>query len=368
MSAGLRSAASSFSASERPAVGSPWDTPVATPFESPATTPGGSPVVKATSGPQLPRPEDIKMILSDVDGTLFTDKHELHPVTRDAIRYIRQIRPEMPIIPVTGKQLPSCGDLVTQLGIEEWPAACMHGAIIYDKDRNVEQSMSLDPHFVRDVSRLMRAHNKSTFLYVEDWNAMVTKEENGTKDWEQVARGFDPAVRDERETDFMQRVLKKKEVISKIFLPMDEEVVPQFIELIEKEFANVPFKITRALPYIIEIVAEGVDKSAALAFFCAKFNVKPENVISFGDGENDVGMFQASGYSVSLANAMPKPKAVAKYSTGSNNEGGVGQFLNAIFRPEYGSEPNANLDPSLLKALDDSSVAKSSPLATGAYP
>lgn len=122
----------------------------------------------------------------------------------------------MPIIPVTGKQLPSCGDLVQQCGIEEWPMGCMHGAIIYDNKRNIDQSMHLDPHFVRDLSRLMRQHNKSTFLYVEDWNAMVTKEENGTKDWEQVARGFDPAVRDERETDFMQRVLKGKETIYKV--------------------------------------------------------------------------------------------------------------------------------------------------------
>jgi hypothetical protein len=111
---------------------------------------------------------------------------------------------------------PFPSDLVEQLNITDMPAACMHGAIIYDKDRNIEQSTSLDPHFVRDVSRLMRAHNKSTFLYVEDWNAMVTKEENGTKDWEVVARGFDPEVRDERNSDFMKKVLKGKEVISKV--------------------------------------------------------------------------------------------------------------------------------------------------------
>ncbi|GAA6027354.1 hypothetical protein JCM8097_002621 [Rhodosporidiobolus ruineniae] len=357
----------SFSTGDKPSVASPWDTPVATPFESPATTPGGSPKQRATRVPQLPKPEDIKMILSDVDGTLFTDKHELHEKTRDAIRHIRKIRPEMPIIPVTGKQLPSCGDLVQQLGVEEWPAACMHGAIIYDNNRNIEQQAYLDGHFVRDVSRLMREHNKSTFLYVEDWNAMVTKEENGTKDWEQVARGFDPEVRDERQSTFMQRVLKGKERIYKVFLPMDEEVVPEYIELIEKTFPNVAFKITRALPYIIEIVAEGVDKSAALAFFCAKFGVHPDNVITFGDGENDCGMFAASGYSVSMANAMPKPKQVAKFSTLSNNEGGVGEFLNKIFRPELATEGGAGLSVDHLKALD-AAVGTSSPLASGAFP
>jgi len=107
-------------------------------------------------------------------------------------------------------------DLVSQLKIEEFPAACLHGAIIYDKDRNIEQAMALEPHFVRDVSRLMRKHNKSTFLYVADSVAMVTKEENGSQDWEQVTRGFDPCVTDERDTDFMQTVLKGKSKIGKV--------------------------------------------------------------------------------------------------------------------------------------------------------
>ncbi|GAA5835667.1 hypothetical protein JCM11251_002989 [Rhodosporidiobolus azoricus] len=368
---GFRSAASSFSGSERPSLNSPWDTPVATPFGSPATTPGGSPVLRGANKNPMPKAEDIKMVLSDVDGTLFTDKHELNPVTADAIRWLRANKPEIPFIPVTGKQITSCGPLVEECNLQDMPAACMHGSIIYDKDRNVEQHLYLDPHFVRDVSRLMRTHNKSTFLYVEEWNAMVTKEENGTKDWEQVARGFDPAVRDERTTDFMQRVLKKKEVISKIFLPMDEDVVPQYIELLEKTFPNVPFRITRALPYIIEIVAEGVDKSAALAFFCAKYDIRPENVLTFGDGENDCGMFAASGHSVAMANGMAKPKAIAKYLTQSNNDGGVGQFLNAIFRPELDSQPNilgAALSADHIKALDSSVVGTSSPLASGVFP
>lgn len=43
-----------------------------------------------------------------VDGTLFTDDHELHPTTLNAIRHIRETRPDLPIIPVTGKQRVSC--------------------------------------------------------------------------------------------------------------------------------------------------------------------------------------------------------------------------------------------------------------------
>lgn len=138
---------------------------------------------------------------------------------------------------------------------------------------------------------------------------------------------------------------------------MDEEVVPEFLELLRTSFPDTPFKTTRALPYIIEIVAEGVDKSGALAYFCGKYDIKPENVITFvrflllcissdqsltfpscteqGDGENDVGMFNAAGYSVSMGNAMDAPRNAASYSTGTNNEGGVGQFLDRVFRVSF---------------------------------
>lgn len=247
--------------------------------------------------------------------------------------------------------------MIEQLGIEKFPAGCLHGAVIYDNEGNVEQAMSLEPKFVKGVTELMRKHNKTTMLYVHDWVAMASLEQGGKTDWEAVSRGFDPCVKDERETDFMQKVLAGEEQIGKvslignsprfflfqvhpadvcpgpqIFLPMDEEVVPEFLELLRSTFPDTPFKTTRALPYIIEIVAEGVDKSVALSYFCGKFNIKPENVITFGDGENDVGMFNASGYSVHMGNAMQAPRDAAKYSTGTNNEGGVGQFLDRVFR------------------------------------
>lgn len=308
------------------AMSTPAASVCSTPADTPLTTPGASPVL----GPQKTLdilPEDVKMIISDVDGTLFTDGHELHPRTRDAIRHIRRTRPEMPIIPVTGKQRVSCGSLIEELGIEEFPMGCLHGAIIYDKDGNIEQSMSLDPNFVVGVTDLMKQHNKTTMLYVHDWVAMASLEQNGKQDWEAVSRGFDPCVKDARNTDFLDQVMKGEQQIGKIFLPMDEEVVPEFLELLHKTFPNVPFKTTRALPYIIEIVADGVDKSVALHYFCGKYGIQPHEVMTFGDGENDVGMFNASGYSVSMGNAMTAPREASKYKTLTNNEGGVGAFL-----------------------------------------
>jgi hydroxymethylpyrimidine pyrophosphatase-like HAD family hydrolase len=44
-------------------------------------------------------------------------------------------------------------------------------------------------------------------------------------------------------------------------------------------------------------------------------------------------MLQLAGYSVAMSNAMPAAETVARYRTGSNDEGGVGMWLERVFFP-----------------------------------
>lgn len=43
-------------------------------------------------------------------------------------------------------------------------------------------------------------------------------------------------------------------------------------------------------------------------------------------------MLTACGFGVSMGNAMDAPRLAADYATATNNEGGVGQFLDRVFR------------------------------------
>jgi len=59
--------------------------------------------------------------------------------------------------------------------------------------------------------------------------------------------------------------------------------------------------------------------------------VTPKEVLAFGDGENDIDMFQTAGFSVAMGNAMPAATAAAGYTTAGNDEGGVGEFIDRIW-------------------------------------
>lgn len=90
--------------------------------------------------------------------------------------------------------------------------------------------------------------------------------------------------------------------------------------------------LTRAIPFILELHDPHTNKGTALNFICDKLNISPKNCLVFGDGENDVAMFQAAGYSVAMGNGMAKAKEAATHLTATNDEGGVGMFLDRVFR------------------------------------
>lgn len=92
-----------------------------------------------------------------------------------------------------------------------------------------------------------------------------------------------------------------------------------------------PFKVTRAIPWIFEAIPPTVHKGYALLRICKMLGVTPDQVLAFGDGENDIDMFHATAYSVAMENAMPAAVAAAKYTTTSNNEGGVGRFIAQVW-------------------------------------
>ena len=70
-----------------------------------------------------------------------------------------------------------------------------------------------------------------------------------------------------------------------------------------------------------EYIAFGVDKGIALKNLLRKLGIPKEECASFGDNLNDIPMFEASGTSYAVANALPAVKKAAdKVVTGLDTE------------------------------------------------
>lgn len=76
-----------------------------------------------------------------------------------------------------------------------------------------------------------------------------------------------------------------------------------------------------------EIVNSNVSKASGIRVLCDQLGITMNEVMAFGDSGNDVDMLKAVGYGVVMANGSLEAKNAAKYETLSNEEDGVAYFL-----------------------------------------
>ncbi|MDF7638683.1 Cof-type HAD-IIB family hydrolase [Lactobacillus sp. ESL0791] len=82
----------------------------------------------------------------------------------------------------------------------------------------------------------------------------------------------------------------------------------------------------------IDVMPYGVNKAQGLKYFLRYFDIKPEELIAFGDGLNDKEMLELAGYSYAMANGDERIIKLAKYKAPSNNDSGVLQVLESYLQ------------------------------------
>ncbi|MDR3308611.1 MAG: Cof-type HAD-IIB family hydrolase [Tannerella sp.] len=84
---------------------------------------------------------------------------------------------------------------------------------------------------------------------------------------------------------------------------------------------------TRWYPTFTDIIARDVDKSVGLAKIGEYFGISVAEMMSFGDGGNDINMLRYAGTGVAMGNADDEVKHAADYITTSVDEDGIGHAL-----------------------------------------
>jgi len=80
--------------------------------------------------------------------------------------------------------------------------------------------------------------------------------------------------------------------------------------------------------FFFDIVNHNINKGTAVKELLQYLNIKKEQSIGFGDHINDFDLFSEVGFKVAMGNANQKLKEQADYITLSNDENGVAHFLN----------------------------------------
>ena len=95
----------------------------------------------------------------------------------------------------------------------------------------------------------------------------------------------------------------------------------------------------KSKPHYLEISPEGVDKGAGLRWLWEHLGLRREEVMAFGDGQNDAPMLAAAGTGCAVQNACPESLASADVIAPPNTEDGVAQVIEDwLSRGEIGGD------------------------------
>lgn len=110
------------------------------------------------------------------------------------------------------------------------------------------------------------------------------------------------------------------------------EELAQVRERLRSVVPELDFVFPNAFSSMFDIVPAGWGKGAGIAELAEKIGVAFDDVMVFGDSENDLTMFDAVPNSVAVSNAMPEVAAAARWHIGASADDAVAAAFEEIAR------------------------------------
>ena len=254
--------------------------------------------------------KDIRLIATDLDGTLLNSRKELTPRTLRAIK--RAAEAGIEFVPATGRFYRGCPEELRKLPFIRY-AVVINGACVYDvkNDSFIHRTdiPAADAVRIFDIVKNFPAEYE---CYAEGWGYAP----------EDLAARIDEFTK----SDFARRIVKTlRTTVSDL-----SAYVTEHFDGVHKIQMFPDYLITHALDCNLEINSPKAGKGNALQALASHLGLSMDQVMVFGDGNNDISMLKAAGCGVAMANAMPEVKAVADRVTLSCDEEGVAAAIEEL--------------------------------------
>lgn len=226
---------------------------------------------------------DIKLIATDVDGTLLNHKQELTERTARAFQTAASLG--IKVVVATGKAKGPWAEILPQMGP---PVAGVftQGLIIMDAAGKVLYSRDLERDHALEGLALARSMGLTFAAYSNDRVfSNVIDEHTDRLVW------YGEPVPELAEN--LEDIMGTTVPIQKYILLAPVDIMQEQRPAIESALGD-RVHITTALPGMLEILPQGASKGDGLRRLLDMLDPKidPKNVMAMGDGENDVEMAQ----------------------------------------------------------------------------
>ena len=266
---------------------------------------------------------DIRVIATDMDGTLLDPKGQLDLPRLEKILDKLDQRGIRFVI-ATGNEIHRMRQLLGHIA-ERVVLVVANGARIFENNELI-QAQTWDDAMVDKALAHFKGRECQDQFVVTAMNGGFVKK--GT-----VFTELDKFMTPEMIEKLYQRMNFVDEFDSNLFggvLKMSMVVGEERSESVLREINDLFDGHVRAVSSgygCIDILQDGIHKAWGLVELLKRWNLKPEQIMAFGDSENDIEMLELAGISYAMENAEDAVKRVATKVAPANSQAGVYKVL-----------------------------------------
>lgn len=257
----------------------------------------------------------IKLVVTDIDGTIYTPEKGISPEVKSCIQDLTKNGVNVAI--ATGRTYGSAKHVADKLGIK-CPLIAYQGGFVCSYEGEVLNAKYLNPDIAKEIIQDCRKRNIHLNVYVNDV-LYVENDDEYIKDYI-GDKGIDYFLT-ERFEDLDFTKLNKLLAIA-----YDTEFIDNFIEELKEKYPQI--YVVKSYKYFCEIANKEATKGNAITFLSEKFGITTDEIMAIGDQNNDIEMVTTAGCGVAMGNGTEEIKKAAKYVTDTVNNDGFVKAVN----------------------------------------
>ncbi|PZQ61756.1 MAG: hydrolase Cof [Sphingomonas taxi] len=263
----------------------------------------------------------IRLLVSDLDGTLVDDDKNLTPGTIDAVARLRAAGIGFTVI--SARPMSGIRPLLAPLGLDG-DVAAFNGGIVFRRDGTIVSHVTIPVAVARGVLTLACDAAVDTWVFAGDrWYA---------------TDGEGPHTRSERRSSAQEPVVVAAfddllDHADKItFVSDDEPALRALYERVHAAFGK-QATVAQSQRYYLDVTALAANKGDGVAALAGALGVALTDTVAIGDQANDLPMLARVGLSIAMGNAPDAVKAAAHETTRANDADGVAHAIDTIILP-----------------------------------
>ncbi|MEM9077953.1 MAG: HAD family hydrolase [Bacteroidota bacterium] len=257
----------------------------------------------------------VKMVVSDMDGTLLNSKHEVSTLFFEQFQELkkRNIR----FVAASGRQYHSMADKLGKVK-DDVIFISENGAFVKKGDEELSVT-PIKQSLIQELLEIVDAIDGGYAMLCGKYKSYL----DGSSKYflEQIKEYYScyEVVKDyTKVTDEIVKIAVYHGISA------EEFIYPKTTHLSEQ------VKVKVSGPNWVDLNHIEAHKGNALQKVMKIYGIQSDEILVFGDYNNDLEMLSLAKYSFAMANAHPNVKVVANFETASNNEFGVEKILEKL--------------------------------------